>query len=84
MKNIVMPKEGTLISESKTNRCDFKFDGDLIEVIVLESIRIIDHDVFKQYAFKKSGKCVFTKKQFEYFLFTNAWVETPVNITFEK
>ena len=82
MKQIKMPKEGTLFSENKTKRLDYIVNGNFIDVKVLSSAEMIQYPEYVHVKYKVISKCIFNKKQFENFLFTENWVAEKSEITF--
>ena len=78
-----MPKEGMIFCEDKSKRLDYTSEGNFVNVKVFDCTSSRKHEKMTAYSYKQTSKCIFNKLQFENFLFTNLWVQKPVNITFE-
>lgn len=84
MKHILMPKEGVLFNKDHTYRLDYSFKDDFVDCQLLTSVSVQQIYEYTQTSYRKIGKLVLTKSQFEKYLFSELFVGEEFEISFEK
>lgn len=78
-----MPKEGVLFNKDNTYRLDYSFKDDFVDCQLLASVSVQQIYEYTQTSYRKIGKLVLTKNQFEKYLFSELFNDQEFEISFE-
>ena len=84
MKKILMPKQGVLFHKDNTYRLDYCFEDGFVDCQLLSASSVQQIYEYTQTSYRKIGKLVLTKKQFENYLFSELFTDQEFEISFEN
>lgn len=78
MKKLTIPLTGILFSESKDLKLEYMVHGNFIETKLFKSTEKLEIECLTKVIYEQKEKCIFTKKQFQNYLYTELWVSEKV------